>query len=332
MKALRYLDPNVLQVQEVPKPVPKAGEVLLRVKAVGICGSDVHGYLGLTGRRTPPMTMGHEFAAQVEALGSGVTSLKVGDRVAPYPVDFCGECDTCKSGNAHLCPNKRQFGVLTVDGAFAEYICVPAHLCFPIADTVRYQEASLMEPLAVACHAVNRMPDLEGKTVLIVGMGTIGLLVLQCCLLKKPKKIFVTDLSDSRLALAKAMGADVCCNTGKGEQLPEQVDVAFEAVGAEGAVRSVMDALKFGGTAVWIGNNKPVIQVHMQQIVTRELQVKGSFLYSLEDFRIVVELINAGKVQVKGLVSAETDLEGAAGYFKTLAENPGDLVKVVVIP
>ena len=332
MKALRYLGPSVLQLQDVEKPVPKVGEVLLRVKACGICGSDVHGYLGLTGRRTPPMTMGHEFAAQVEALGPGVTTLQVGDRVAPYPVDFCGQCDTCTSGNAHLCPQKRQFGVLTVDGAFAEYICVPAHLCFPIADGVSYQEASLMEPLAVACHAVNRMPDLAGKKVLIVGMGTIGLLVLQCCLLKKPEKIFVTDLSDSRLALAKAMGADVCCNTDKGEKLPEQVDVAFEAVGAEGAVRSVMDALKFGGTAVWIGNNKPVIQVHMQQIVTRELQVKGSFLYSLEDFKTVVGLINEGKVCLKDLISAQTDLEGAAAYFKTLAENPGDLVKVVVNP
>ena len=189
-----------------------------------------------------------------------------------------------------------------------------------------------MEPLAVAFHAVNRMPDLAGKKVLIVGMGTIGLLVLQCCLLKKPEKIFVTDLSDSRLALAKAMGADVCCNTGKGEKLPEQVDVAFEAVGAEGAVRSVMDALKFGGTAVWIGNNKPVIQVHMQQIVTRELQVKGSFLYSLEDFKTVVGLINEGKVCVRDIISAHTDLEGAVEYFKTLAENPGDLVKVVVSP
>ncbi len=331
MKALRYLGPNQLEVLEVEKPTPKANEVLLRVRACGICGSDVHGYLGITGRRIPPMTMGHEFVGEVAAVGENVTALSVGDRVCPYPVDYCGTCELCKKDMKHLCANKRQFGVLTVDGAFAEYIALPAHLCFPIADTVSFEVASLMEPLAVAYHAFLHAGDLNGKKVLIVGAGTIGLLVLACCRLQKPASVTVSDFSDARLQLAKEMGADFVCNPGKNESTND-IDVVFEAVGAAGSVKGAMDALAFGGTAVWIGNNKPIIDVNMQQIVTRELKIKGTFLYSLHDFETVVGLINDGKLEVSKLLSKTISLEEAPQYFKQLAENPGNLVKVVVAP
>lgn len=331
MKALRYLGPNQLEIMEMQKPVPGAEEVLLRIKACGICGSDVHGYLGLTGRRTPPMTMGHEFVGEVEAVGVNVNSLKPGDRVCPYPVDYCGICEKCKNGMNHLCPEKRQFGVLAVDGAFAEFLCVPAHLCFPIADGVSFDQASLMEPLAVAYHAVSLAGSLTGKHVLIVGAGTIGLLAMACCKLQNPASITMSDFSDSRLALARSIGADYTINPGKGESISD-IDVAFEAVGAAGSVKSAMESLAFGGTAIWIGNNKPVIEVNMQQIVTHELKVKGSFLYSLKDFETVVDLINNGKLDVSKLLSRTISLEEAPAYFKQLAENPGELVKVVVHP
>lgn len=340
MKALRYLGPNRLEVMDIPTPKPAANEVLLRVKACGICGSDVHGYLGLTGRRIPPMTMGHEFSGQVAEVGEAVTRLKPGNRVVPYPVDFCGTCEACRQKNYHLCANKRQFGVLTVDGAFAEYICVPEKLCFKIADSVSFDQASLMEPLAVAFHAVGRAGNLAGKNVLIVGVGTIGLLVLECCKLMSPAAIVVSDLSDSRLALAKEMGANHTVNPAKTDIREfvdsvtggRGVDVAFEAVGAASAVKSAMDALAFGGLAVWIGNNKPIIDINMQQIVTRELNVSGSFLYSLEDFENVVTMINQGKIDVQKLLSLNIDLVQAPEYFKKLAEDPGDTIKVVINP
>lgn len=331
MKALRYLGANELKIMDVPKPEPKEGEVLLRIKSCGICGSDVHGYLGLTGRRTPPMTMGHEFSGEVVALGENVTSLKVGDRVCPYPVDYCGTCEKCKNEMNHLCPDKRQFGVLTVDGAFAEYLCVPAHLCFPIADSVSFDQASLMEPLAVAYHAVSQAGSLAGKHVLIVGAGTIGLLALVCVKLQNPASVTVSDFSDPRLQLAKEIGADRVVNPAKCESVSD-IDVAFEAVGAAGSVKSAMDALAFGGTAVWIGNNKPIIEVNMQQIVTRELKVKGSFLYSLKDFETVVGLINDGKLDVSALLSLTVSLDEAPEYFQKLAKDPGTLIKVVVHP
>lgn len=339
MKGIVYEGPNILRCRDVPDVFPKPGEVRLRVKACGICGSDVHGYLGLTGRRLPPMMMGHEFAGEVAGLGEGVTDRKIGDRVAVYPVDFCGECEMCRKGDVHLCLNKRAFGVLDVDGAFAEYICVPSKCCFPVREEVPYAVGSLMEPLAVAYRGVGHAGDLTGKNVLLVGTGTIGLLALACVKMKNPKKILVSDLSDNRLEIAREMGADVLINPGKQdfrqavleETGGKGTEVAIEAVGATPTVQQAMSALAFGGTAVWIGNNKPMVEINMQEIVTRELTVHGSFLYGYDEFRTVVDLLNRQKLNVQPLISREISLEEAPEYFDRLAHDPGNLIKVVVV-
>ncbi len=339
MKGIVYKGPNVLSYQDVQDVSPKAGEVKLRVKACGICGSDVHGYLGLTGRRLEPMMMGHEFAGEIVELGEGVSDQTPGDRVAVYPVDFCGECEMCAKGDVHLCLHKRAFGVLDVDGAFAEYICVPAKCCFPVEEQVPWAIGSLMEPLAVSYRGVGHAGDLTGKNVLLVGTGTIGLLALACVKMKNPRKIFVSDLSDTRLQVAKSMGADIIINPGT-ENLKEiilsntdgkGVDVAIEAVGATPTVQQAMSSLAFGGTAVWIGNNKPMVELNMQEIVTRELTVHGSFLYGYDEFKRVVELLNKGKLNVAPLISKEISLAEAPDYFYKLAHDPGDLIKVVVV-
>jgi 2-desacetyl-2-hydroxyethyl bacteriochlorophyllide A dehydrogenase len=339
MKAIVYEGPNILNYKEVSDVSPKKLEVKIRVKACGICGSDVHGYLGLTGRRLEPMIMGHEFAGEVVELGEGVTQYQIGSKVAVYPVDFCGECEMCLQGDVHLCLNKRAFGVLDVDGAFAEYICVPEKSCFKVEETVPYAIGSLMEPLAVAYRGVGHAGDLTGKTVLLVGTGTIGLLALACVKMKNPAKIIVSDLSDNRLEVAKTMGADVVINPGKenfkeiiaNHTMGKGVDVAIEAVGAAPTVQQAMSALTFGGIAIWIGNNKQMIEINMQEIVTRELKVHGSFLYGYKEFETVVELLNSGKLNVAPLISEEITLSQAPEYFEKLAHTPGNLIKVVVI-
>ena len=195
MKGIVYEGPDTLTYRDVPDVTPRRGEVKIRVRACGICGSDVHGYMGITGRRTAPMIMGHEFAGEIAGLGQDVEGWKPGDRVSVYPVDFCGNCEMCKKGQVHLCLNKRAFGVLDVDGAFAEYICVPAKCCFSLSDKVSFSMGSLFEPLAVAYRSVEHAGELEGKTVLIVGAGTIGLLALACVKMKKAGKILISDLS-----------------------------------------------------------------------------------------------------------------------------------------
>lgn len=338
MKAVVYEGPNLLEYKDWAEAAPKPGEVKLRVRACGICGSDVHGYLGLTGRRREPMVMGHEFAGEVVELGEGVTDQAIGDRAAVYPVDFCGQCEMCKRGDFHLCLHKRAFGVLDVDGAFAQYICVPAKCCFPLDNNVSYAVGSLMEPLAVAWRGVEHGGDLSGKTVLIVGAGTIGLLALGCVKMKHGATILVSDLSDYRLSVAREMGADILINPGKEDVRKavadytrgKGVDVAIEAVGAAPSVQQAMSSLCFGGTAVWIGNNKPVIEINMQEIVTRELKVHGSFLYGYEEFKTVAGLVNQGRLDLAPLISKTISLKEAPEYFYTLAHDPGNLIKVVV--
>lgn len=337
MKALVYHGPEQLRWQDVGDVRPGAADVLIKVKAVGICGSDVHGYLGITGRRTPPMIMGHEFSGLVAAVGASVTDVKAGDRVAPYPVAFCGVCAFCRSGSVHLCLNKKAYGVLDCNGAMAEYIVVPAKLAFKLADNVSYQAGSMIEPMAVAYRGVNNGGHITGKNVLIVGAGTIGLLAMALVKMRQPAKVIITDLSDNRLQVARKMGADLTLNPAAGDVTAAimeatgglGVDIAFEAVGATPTVQQAMRSLRLGGTAVWIGNSAKMININMQEIVTRELKVVGTFLYTFKEFGDVVELLNSGKLDVAPMISAAPLADGAK-WFQKLAKDPGPLVKVIL--
>jgi L-iditol 2-dehydrogenase len=339
MKAVVYEGPKILTYKDVADVYPKANEVKLKVRACGICGSDIHGYLGITGRRIPPVIMGHEFSGEVVQLGEGVDNLALGDRVAVYPIDFCGECEMCKKGDNHLCLNKRAFGVLDIDGAFAEYICVPAKVCFKLKDNISYEVGSIMEPLAVAYRAIAHLGDLNGKDVLIVGTGTIGLLALACVKIQNPNKIFVSDLSDTRLEIAKQMGADVVINPSKNnlqeiimsETNNKGLDAVAEAVGVASTVKQGIDVLTFGGSAVWIGISSKIIDVEMQKIVTKELTVKGSFLYGFDEFKKVVNILNEGKMDITPLLSRQISLEELPETMKQMSEDPGSLIKVTVV-
>lgn len=339
MKAVVYEGANCLNYTDVPDVSPEKGEVKLRVKACGICGSDVAGYQGLTGRRLEPMIMGHEFCGEVVELGDNVKRLKIGEMVAVYPVNFCGECEMCRRGDVHLCLHKRSYGVLSENGAFAEYICVPEKCCFNVGNDISPAVASLMEPLAVSYRGVNHLGDLSGRSVFIAGSGTIGLLALACVKMKQAAKIFVSDLDDNRLEVAKKFGADVVINPAK-QDLRKivmddtdgmGVDAGIEAVGVSATVQQVMSVLRFGASAVWIGNNRKMIEINMQEIVTRELKVSGSFLYGFKEFGEVVSLINKSSLNVKPLISKEITLEQAIQYFEKLKKHEDSLIKVVVV-
>lgn len=338
MKALVYHGPKDLRWEDIDDVNPGRGEVLIKIKAVGICGSDVHGYLGITGRRLPPMVMGHEFSGEIQETGEGVTTLKVGDRVAPYPVIFCGECELCKQGKTHICPNKKSLGVLDYNGAMAEYVCIPARLIFKLSDNISYNVGSMVEPIAVAYRGVNTAGDVSGKNILIVGAGTIGLLALAIVKMRNPAKVLVSDLSDNRLSVARKMGADVVINPSKeniGDIINVEtnsigVDIAIEAVGATPTVQQAMASLRVGGTAVWIGNSAKMININMQEIVTRELKVFGTFIYTFKEFGEVVDLLNSGKLNVEPMISFTAPMEKGVDLFKQLAEDPGPLIKVIL--
>lgn len=340
MKALRYLGPEELRVEEVNMPQPGPGEVLIRVRACGICGSDVHGYLGLTGRRIAPMTMGHEFCGEVAELGPGAGKFAVGDLVIVQPIHFCGECANCRRGLTMLCLNKRFYGVLTVDGAMAEYVAVPEKLLYPLPENSTPYTGALVEPYAVAYGAVEKAGDLTGQTVLIIGAGTIGACMLQLVKLKNPGRVIVSDLSSARLETARKLGADQVINPAKEDFMEaverltdgEMIDTSIECVGVQASANQSVKCLKVGGTAVWVGMSQKEMTINMQDIVCLARKVLGSFNYTHEEFGRVAEIVTSGRLATDLLVSRVVSLEQAAGLFPEIHSSPEAYLKVIIDP
>ena len=338
MKALVYYGPKDLRLSEIEDKKPGRNEVLIKIRACGICGSDIHGYLGITGRRIPPMVMGHEFAGEIVETGEDVVNFKIGDRVTAQPINFCGNCKYCMNGLTNMCTNMKFFGVLDTNGAMAEYLCVPEKLLYKLPENVTYIEAAMVEPFAVAYNAAKKISDIEDKAVLIVGSGTIGLLILNIIKNKKPSKIIVTDLSDFRLSIAKKMGADIIINPSKEDVIKiikqatanEGVDVAFEAVGATPSVQQAMSALKIGGTCVWVGNSAKYIDINMQEIVTRELKVFGTFDYTHKSFGEALEMIAEGNIDLQSLISKVIKLEEGPEMMEKMSNLSQDMLKVII--
>jgi len=338
MKALRYLGAKTLEVQEVPTPVPGEGEVLLKVRACGICGSDVHGYLGLTGRRIPPMTMGHEFAAEVAEAGPGAKKFHPGDGVVVQPINFCGECANCREGLTNMCLNKKFFGVLTVDGAMAEYVAVPEKLLYKLPQGCSYEVGALTEPYAVAYGSLVKSGSLKGQTVMIIGAGTIGLCILQLARLHQPEKIIVCDLSENRLRAALDFGADAVINPKKKDYLAtverftggKMLDTSFEAVGVEATANQSIKSVKVNGTVIWVGMSQKEMTINMQDVVCSAREIRGSFNYTHKEFGEVVDLLGSGKVEAQKLISKTVPLAQAPDAFAALHENPDDYIKVII--
>jgi L-iditol 2-dehydrogenase len=244
----------------------------------------------------------------------------------------------CGQGHTSFARTNASLACWKLDGAFADSICVPEKCCFTLKDDVSFDVASLVEPFAVALHGVRHAGDIAGKTVLVVGAGTIGLLALSCLKLLGAGKVIVSDINETRLKVATAMGADETVNPAGGDfegnisKLTggNGVDIAIEAVGSSVTVQQASKALRFGGTVVWLGNNKPMIEMNMQEVVTREQRLFGSFLYTLDDFRQVIDWINSGKANVDALISKTAPMSEGVFYFEKLAHDPGDLIKVVL--
>src|SRR6201999_111768 len=276
MKALVLSDYKQLEIAEQPTPQVGDDELLIRVAACGICGSDVHGYDGSTGRRLPPIVMGHEAAGVVEAVGSAVSGFRVGDRVTFDSTVFCGHCFFCRRGEVNLCDQREVIGVSTPlfrrMGAFAEYVAVPARIAYHLPDEMPFAHAALIEAVSVAVHAVSLTPIALDDTVLVVGAGMIGLLTMQAALLAGAGRVFVIDVDDTRLQLARDLGATRTFNsreTGALDEVMELtsrrgVDAALECVGTTATVKYAVDLTRKGGTVTLVGNIAPTIELGLQ--------------------------------------------------------------------
>ena len=344
MKALVLNEYKRLDLEDVPPPAVADGEVLVRVRSCGICGSDVHGYDGSSGRRIPPVIMGHEAAGEVAEVGRAVRAFAAGDRVTFDSMICCRNCVFCGRGRPNLCENRRVLGVSCGDyrrnGAFAEYVTVPEHIVFGVPDGVSFDEAAMVEPVSVAVHAAARGAPALGDSALVVGAGMIGLLTIQALRSAGCGLVIAVDLAADRLRLAKRLGADETIQAGDGLDVPAAVraatgglgaDLAMEAVGADETVAVSIDSVRKGGRVVLIGNIAPTVRFGLQSVVTREIDVLGSCASS-NDYPSCLRLMQRGAIRVRPVLSASVPLDRGPEMFDRLyAREPG-LTKVILQP
>ena len=343
MKALVYTKPYCFEYSDFPGPVVGADDVLIRVKACGICGSDVQGSTGKTGRRIPPLIMGHEAAGIVEETGGNVKAFEKGDRVCFDSTVYCNSCEQCLAGFYNRCENRQVLGVSTPEfkrhGAFAEYVAVPGWIVSKIPEHLSFTHAALLEPVSIGVHAANRALLSTDDTVVVIGAGTIGLFILQTTRLKGAGKVFVSDINEFRLEVAKKLGADEVINPEKSD-LKETVlkktenkgvNITFEAVGYASTFQDAISVTKMGGHLVAVGNLEKMAEFDLQQFIASELTFTGSYASSGE-FRDCIELVASGKIKVEPLISDVLPLEDGPRAFDRLLKAEENLLKIVLEP
>jgi L-iditol 2-dehydrogenase len=343
MKALVLEEYNQLTYKEMPEPQVGPDDVLVQVKASGICGSDVHGMDGSTGRRVPPLIMGHEAAGVITEVGSNVKKYQPGQRVTFDSTVYCGTCFFCRRGDINLCDYRRVLGVSCNEyrqhGTFAEYVAVPQHIIYPLPKKINFEQSAMIEPCSVAFHAVAITPLALNDTAVVVGAGIIGLLVIQTLRSSGCGQIIAVDLESQRLELARQLGADVGLNPA-GEDVVAIVkkmtdkrgaDVAFDAVGINASLATALDSLRKGGALTLIGNLKAEVDLALQTVVTGEINVRGSCA-SRGDYPACLDMIARGAINVDALISATAPLSDGAQWFERLYGKEKGLIKVVLTP
>lgn len=336
MQALLLKQYSQLEIIEMAEPEIGAEDVLVRVRACGICGSDIHGFDGSSGRRIPPLVMGHEAAGEVAAAGSAVSDLQPGDRVTFDSTVYCGQCFYCLRGQFNLCENRQVLGVSPGQyrrhGAFAEYVAVPRRIMYRLPESLSYEQAALIEAVSVGLHAVNLSQVNLGDTAAVVGSGMIGLVTIQALRAAGCAKVVALDIDDSRLDLARRLGATSVLNARAQEAAAALgVDLAIECVGATPSIATAIACVRKGGAVTLVGNLAPTVEFPLQSVVVRQIRVQGSCASSGE-YPGAIELMAKGAIQVDPLISAVAPLaEGPAWFGRLYRHEPG-LMKVILRP
>ena len=343
MKALVLKEYNQFSCEDVPVPEIGADEVLIRVKACGICGSDVHGMDGSTGRRIPPVIMGHEASGIIERVGSGVAEWSVGERVTFDSTVVTRQDFYSQKGIFNLSDYRKVLGVSCAEyrqhGAFAEFVAVPQSVLYRLPDGLSFEQAAMAEPVSVAFHAVNLIPSEINDSAIVVGCGMIGLFVVQALRIKGCGTIIAIDLDPSRLDMALKFGADHAFRADDPE-IVEKVravtrgrgaDIAVEVVGITPTVNLAINAVRKGGKIGLVGNLSPKVELPLQVVVTRQLTIYGSCA-SAGEYPACLDMIAGGRVKVDEMISAVVSLEDAGTWFDRLYRGDPGLMKVIVAP
>jgi L-iditol 2-dehydrogenase len=343
MKALVLEEYNKLVYKDMPVPGISETEVLIEVKACGICGSDVHGMDGSSGRRHTPLIMGHEASGIIVARGEQVSSFSEGDRVTFDSTIYCGKCFYCRKGLINLCDNRRVLGVSPKEyrqhGAFAQYVVVPEHILYRLPDGLSFEQAAMVEPVSIAFHAVNLTPISLNDSVVVIGAGMVGLFVVQALRAAGCGTIIAVDIEQSKLDTALKLGADHGLLAGAVD-VPEAVRgltenhgaaLAVEVVGNTAAVNTAISSLRKDGSLTIIGNLSPTVEFPLQEVVTRQISVNGS-CSSCGEYPACLDLIARGVINVDEMISKVAPLAEGADWFRRLYNQEKGLMKVILQP
>ena len=343
MKALVLTEYNTLVYKDMPDPKIQPDEVLVQIEACGICGSDVHGMDGSTGRRIPPLIMGHEASGVIVETGKNVKGWNAGDRVTfdstVYPLN---DWFTLQ-GKYNLSDNREVLGVspgtYRRHGAFAEYVAIPQHILYRLPENVTFEQAAMVEPVAVALHALSLSGLKTGESCLVIGVGMIGLFIVQTAAISGAAEVIAVDVNPDKLNLARKMGAKQTINSGN-ENAGEVIlsltngrgaDCAFEVVGISQTVQNAIDWVRKGARVILVGNLSKNIEFPLQSVVTREITIQGSCAIRGE-YESALKLISSGKVKVDPLISAVAPLSEGAEWFNRLYGKEPGLNKIILVP
>lgn len=329
--------PGRIEFREIEKPEPKAGEVLVRMRRIGVCGSDIHVWHGKHPFTSYPVTQGHEVSGEIAALGWGVTGFEVGEKVTIEPQVVCGKCHPCRHGKYNLCEGLKVMG-FQATGAASEYFAVDAKKVTRIPAAMSFDEGAMLEPLAVAVHAVRRFPGLTGAKVAVLGAGPIGILVAQAAKGLGAEAVLITDVSDLRLAKARECGADFTVNTkGKdfGEAMveafgPDKADVIYDCAGNDITMGQAIKYARKGSTIILVAVFAGLAKVDLAVLNDKELDLNTTMMYRHEDYVGAIDLVRSGKVRLAPLISRHFAFRDYAEAYRYIDANRESTMKVII--
>lgn len=331
------ISPGQIEFHEVPVPDPKTGEVLIKIMNIGICGSDIHVYHGKHPFTSYPVTQGHEVSGLIEKIGEGTTGFTIGQKVTVQPQVVCGECYPCRHGKYNLCEKLKVMGFQTT-GMASQYFAVDAKRVTALPETISLEEGALIEPLAVAVHAVGCAGDVNGKSICVLGAGPIGILTAQVAKGLGAHNVMITDVSDIRLAKAKEVGVEACINT-KTEDLatefiryfgPDKADVIYDCAGNNITMNQAIRSARKGSVLILVAVFDGMATVDLAVLNDHELSLNTSMMYRNEDYQKAIELVSERKVQLKPLISKKFSFQQYQSAYKYIDENRESTMKVIV--
>jgi L-iditol 2-dehydrogenase len=338
MKALVYTAPRRLELQDLPLPAIGPDEALVRIRAVGVCGSDLHGFLGKSKKRIPPLILGHEFCGEIAQVGDQISRFESGDRVVVYPLLACGQCRFCQTRQENICPHRKVYG-LDFHGALAEYVSAPSCCLFPLPRDLSFLEGSLVEPLANAIHVIGKCGNVAGQTGVVIGAGPIGLCVMWVARQLGASKIAVVDINPRRLETIQYLGPDLVIDASKEEPVQailkwtrdQGADFSIDAVGNSVCRRNSVGCTAIGGTVVWIGLEEDLCEIDSRAVVTQEVQIRGTYAYTKGDFARAISLLETKALPHESFTRVADFADGQA-IFSDLANGHSSITKAVFMP